>query len=262
MSEFQAVSDFDYNVQFFDCDYLGRMKMSAILRICAEVAGYDYTKKGLSHEFLLEKRMAFLTSRVSVHINSYPVSKQTLNVSTWECGKKGAIFLRGIYFKDKITGNILVEALSGWILVDPETRQIYRPGQFMFEMPQVMDRALKALPITKINAADPTYKGSWTAKNTDIDENGHVYNAVYADIASDILNADEFGRRVTDMRINYVSEVRNGETIDLYRADRDDSMIVVGKTGDKISFEFELIDNEQYITDIIPKVNNVPVVKE
>ena len=100
------------------------------------------------------------------------------------------------------------------------------------------------------------------ASCTDIDENGHVYNAVYADIASDILNSDEFGRRVTDMRINYVSEVRNGETIDLYRADRDDSIIVVGKTGDKISFEFELIDNEQYITDIIPKVNNAPAVKE
>lgn len=240
MSEYKAVTSFDYNVQFFDCDYKGRMKMSAILRICAEVAGYDYTEKGFSHEVLWDMNMVFLTSKASVHINSYPTSKQKLTVSTWECGKKGAMFLRGIYFEDKITGNILIEALTCWLLVDPRTRHIYRPAQFGYDMPQVTDRQLKALPIAKIAAEGAVWAGEWTAHNTDIDANGHVYNAVYADIASNIMPTEEYEADVSDMRINFVSEVKNGEIIELFRSDRENSTIIIGKTGEKICFEYEI----------------------
>lgn len=247
MSEYKAVSSFDYDVQFFDCDYKGRMKMSAILRICAEVAGYDYTEKGLSHEVLWDMNMVFLTSRASVHINSYPTSKQKLTISTWECGKKGAMFLRGLYFTDKSTGNILIEALTGWLLVDPNTRRIYRPGQFGYDMPQVTDRQLKALPIAKIAAEDAVRAGEWTAHNTDIDANGHVYNAVYADVASDIMSPEEFEADISDMRINFVSEVKNGEKIELFRSDGVNSTVIIGKSGEKTCFEYEII-NSQYNT--------------
>ena len=82
-------------VKFYDCDYKHRMKLSTILKHSAELAGYDYTIKGFSHEFLWEKQMVFLLSRISMKIFNYPKDTDELTISTWECGKKGAVFMRG-----------------------------------------------------------------------------------------------------------------------------------------------------------------------
>lgn len=89
--------------------------------------------------------------------------------------------------------------------------------------------------------------GEWTAHNTDIDANGHVYNAVYADVASNIMSPEEFEADVSDMRINFVSEVKNGEKIELFRSDGANSTVIIGKAGEKTCFEYEII-NSQYNT--------------
>lgn len=39
-------------VAFYECDYKERFRLSEVLRLSAEIAGRDYTDKGLSHEYL------------------------------------------------------------------------------------------------------------------------------------------------------------------------------------------------------------------
>ena len=81
-------------LRFYDCDYKCRMKLSAILKRSAEIAGRDYTLKGFGHEALWEKQMVFLLSRVSARIFNYPHEQSDLTTRTWEHGTKGAMFLR------------------------------------------------------------------------------------------------------------------------------------------------------------------------
>lgn len=40
------------------------------------------------------------------------------------------------------------------------------------------------------------------------------------------------------MRINFVSEVKNGEIIELFSSDRENSTIIIGKTEEKTCFEY------------------------
>jgi acyl-ACP thioesterase len=95
------------------------------LKLSAEIAGHDYTQKGLSHEFLWENQMVFLVSKVSFHINEYPKNQDQIISSTWEKGKKGAMFLRGFEIKSP-DGKVYIEGTAGWILVNPETRHIIK----------------------------------------------------------------------------------------------------------------------------------------
>ena len=78
-------------VAFYECDYKERFRLSEVLRLSAEIAGRDYTDKGLSHEYLWQHGMVFLVSKVSFKIYKYPTSQQKLISSTWESGKKGAM---------------------------------------------------------------------------------------------------------------------------------------------------------------------------
>ncbi len=224
---------------FYDCDYKKRMKISAILKVTAEIAGKDYTDKGLGHEFLWENGYVFLLSRISVHINQYPTEPQIVGSSTWECGKKGAMFLRG--YDIKVDGDVYVDGESGWIVVNPETRKIIRPASFPWQMPQTMDRPINALPIEKITMENEERAGEYKVQISDLDANGHVYNANYADIAMNFLPIDWYEKDVENFRINFVNEAKLGDTIEIFRELTDTDARIVGKLPDRVCFETEFI---------------------
>lgn len=225
-------------LKFYDCDYKNRIKISTILKIAAEIAGYDYTVKGYGHEFLWKNQMVFLMSRMSLRILKYPAEYEVLKMSTWECGKKGAIFLRGTDIADE-SGEIIIEALSGWVLANPETRHIYKPSAFRFEMPQLPEKTVDTLDIGKIPHENVIYVMNRDVRITDLDSNGHVYNAIYADIACDAMAKADYEKDVYDFRINFVSEAKLGDRIDIFSGESEKAVVIIGKVGEKVCFETE-----------------------
>lgn len=234
-----SVSHEQTKLCFYDCDYKKRMKISAILKVTAEVAGKDYTEKGLGHAFLWEHGYVFLLSRISLHIAAYPTEPQLLKASTWECGKKGAMFLRG--FEICADGGVLIDGESGWIVVQPESRKILRPSAFPWQMPQVLDHPVKALPIDKISAEKAEKVGEYNVQISDLDANGHVYNANYADIAVNFLPLEIFDRDVENFRINFVNEAKLADTLTIFRELDEKTARVIGYLPDKVCFETEFL---------------------
>lgn len=227
-------------VYFYECDYKNRLKLSEMLKISAEIAGYDYTKKGLSHKFLWDNGMVFLVSRVSFHIFEYPKSQTELVSSTWEKGKKGAMFLRGFEIRG-VDGKKYVEGTAGWVLVNPETRHIIKPKNFPYKMPQIMDRECSALDIGKIFCDNLRFLGKREVRLSDLDGNGHVYNGNYADMTVDVISQQLYEQDVENFRINFISEAVLGDVIEIYGNIDNKKSIVIGKICDKICFESEII---------------------
>jgi len=239
-SEISKICSEAERLKFFDCDYKNRIKISTILKIGAELAGLDYHQKGFSHEDLWNNQMVFLLSRISVKILKYPTDKQIITSSTWECGKKGAMFLRGTEICDE-NGDMMVSISSGWILTNPITRHIYKPSAFLPNIPQVMDREDYALPIGKIQVKNLKKIGDRAIRATDMDANGHAYNAVYADIACDFLSKDFFEKDVENFRINFVSEAILGDNIEIFEETTADKTVIIGILNEKTCFETEFI---------------------
>lgn len=229
---------------FYDCDYRRRAKLSTILKMTAEAAGQDYTNKGLGHEFLWDNGYVFLVSRISIHIKRYPEQKEIMSATTWECGRSGAQFLRGYTISDE-SGETCIDGISGWVLVHPETRKIYRPSQFPWQMPQITDREISALPIGKIEAENLEKIGEHVVRIPDLDANGHVYNANYADIASEFMPEELFGRDVVNFRINFVNEAKLGDVIELFLEDAGERAVVIGRVDGKNCFECEYIYTDE-----------------
>ena len=113
---------------FADCDRYQRARVSTLLSIAAAVAGADYDARGLTYEKLYEMREVFLLSRIALRIHRCPRALQVVDVTTWEDGVKAAHMQRVYEITDR--EGLLVSIRSDWILVDPQTRRIMRPGTF------------------------------------------------------------------------------------------------------------------------------------
>lgn len=234
-------------VHFYDCDYRKRIKLSSILRITGEIAGQDYINKGLDHKFLWENGWVFLLSRISFNIYQYPTEQQVIHTSTWECGKERAMFLRGYDIKDN-NGKILIEGISGWVLVDPNTRQIKKPSAFPWPQRQYEEKCPNVQPLSRIICKSLDKSGERLVRNTDIDANGHMYNAIYADVVCDAISQQLYEKDVESFRINFSSEAKINNSIDLFVEENQieeqgiskNSVIVSGKIQEKNCFDCQL----------------------
>ena len=116
-------------IRFYDCDSQKRAKVSTINKLIADIAGIGYAAAGMTHQWLWDHGYVFLLSKVSIRFDRMPVADETITISTWERGNKGASFLRDFEIFDAGEKK-LIDARTEWILVNPESRQIIRPSSF------------------------------------------------------------------------------------------------------------------------------------
>lgn len=199
---------------FADCDRNKNARVSALLRKAANYAGYDYDARGLTHERLLEMREAFLLSRMAVKIHRCPRAREVLDITTWENGVKGAHMQRVYEMADQ-EGRLCASIRSDWILIDPVTRKILRPGSFTAKPLTVCSKVIDCPEPQKIFLPRDRAKelGARTIRWSDLDGNGHVYSANYGDIVWDCLPEDLQPRVPREFYINYSKEATLGETL-------------------------------------------------
>lgn len=245
MNNYQIIAETFENkkICFYQCDFKKRFKLSEVLKLSAEIAGDDFSLRGFSHKNLLDKGMVFVVSKVSFAILEYPVDQQNIIASTWMEGNKGASFLRGFEIKDAETGESLIQGKSNWIVINPHTRKIIKPSSAGFDnMPQITDRESEAVPTGRIKAEKMTYVGKREIRMSDLDANGHVYNSVYADISIDYVSRDVYECNLNNFRINYISEAKLGDIVNIYTSYEGSRTVIIGMLDEKICFETELIN--------------------
>jgi hypothetical protein len=80
-----------------------------------------------------------------------------------------------------------------------------------------------------------------TAAYSDIDFNGHLNNARYVQWIQDILEPGTLTRAKTlRLDINYLNEVKFGETLELWKAHSGPAIAVEGRRGGQAVFRAEL----------------------
>ena len=201
---------------FWDCDREKRMRVAAMLSKMAAFAGYDYDARGLTHEKLYAMREVFLLSRAAVKIHACPQARDLLDITTWENGAKGAHMQRVYEMRDE-AGALCVSVKSEWILVDPETRRILRPGSFTAKPLGICPKEIDCPAPQKITLPKEGLEelGTRKVRWSDLDGNGHLYSARYGDIVWDALPEDLRDRTPRDFFIDYSREATLGEDLRL-----------------------------------------------
>lgn len=228
-------------IRFCDCDRHKRARVQTLLKIMADIAGVAYADRGYSHAWLWEHQSVFLLTRAAIRVRRMPIADETIVVETWETGIKGAQYYRDFTFFDR-EGNRIVEGQTAWVVVDPISRTIQKPSAFPGHFEPIPDKVADTLPPARLKPEGEFLpQGERTIVYSDIDGNGHTYNAVYGGIACDFLPAEWMESRLTDFRINFKQEALLGETLTIQTSLHQNHAFVVGRLGETISFECEFL---------------------
>ena len=201
---------------FADCDRNKRARVAALLSRAAAFAGYDYDARGLTYEKLYAMREVFLLSRMALRIHDCPRYREVMDITTWENGVKGAHMQRVYEMRDE-AGALCVSVKSEWILVNPETRRILRPGSFTAKPLGICPKEIDCPAPQKITLPKEGLEelGTRKVRWSDLDGNGHLYSAKYGDIVWDFLPEDLRDRTPRDFFIDYSREATLGEDLRL-----------------------------------------------
>lgn len=208
-------------------DRFGAMTPAAILYLAQEAAGDHCRLLGTDYETLAKKGLFWAVSRHSVEAVRLPHRGERLTVRTWPMPATRVAYPRATEICDE-AGNVLVKAVSLWVLMDVEKRSMVLPGKSGVEVPGVttgkeLELPRSLMPRPRENRTDRQVTFSL------LDRNGHMNNTHYLTWVTDLLGSEFHGAHpMKSFTVGYLSEAREGQQVALnWTLSREDNTLCV-----------------------------------
>jgi len=207
------------SVRFGDIDRSNRLTLGSIFSFFQEAAISHAADLGVGREALERTGQAWVLSRLSLFVGRRPVYGENVEVSSWPRKGEKLFAFRDYEIRDA-SGAAVVRGRGGWLVLDIEKRKPLRTEPVLALLPP--NDGIDAFPagFVSLGAGKNLAKmGERTARYSDIDYYGHMNNARYIQWIQDATNADILtGADQIRLDINYLSEVKPGETVELWTA--------------------------------------------
>ena len=219
----------EYKVHYYYTDYNNILKPSYIGRYMQETAWNALKNWGPTPEFLKERNLAFILSKISFKYYYEIYEDDIIKVETWANPAKTLVFPRNYrIYKD---GKIAVEAVSSWVLMDIKEKNILRPdaidGKFLVYDGEELDFTVqKRFKMPDENDVNIKVCNEYKVKSSDIDTYFHMNNVVYIDLIYDNLFSDgdvisqesRPKKRLISLDLNYNNEARFAQVIEINKS--------------------------------------------
>lgn len=227
-----------FPLQTRDCDLKGTWRLSSVLEAMQEAAGTHSMLLGCGRDELLRKNIVWVLSRSELHMSRYPRSGEKITLHTFPMPNRICFFPRYYIFTDE-HGEMIGKAGTLWLLLDIETRKMLPPGDIARLIPDNRDLAVPMnLPATVGNLQGEEFVTEYTPVYTDLDVNGHVNNARYADWLCNALGIELMSKNEPETVIfNYNHEILPGSRITLRRILHDRQYRLTGIMDNSAAFE-------------------------
>lgn len=202
-------------VASFDVYPNSTLKPSALQKYMQQLAREDCDAMGCTYIDMRNVNMVFVMTKMGININCPVFAYDELTVRTYNNRISGVTFEREFEFYRK--GEEVIHATTQWVIVNFDDRKIVRPRMFPFEIPaHNIDCASVEIPRAIVIPEESARVGQRTVVLSDLDENDHLNNCVYSDIAMDVVaDYDRVNDFVKSVKIIYRHEARINEILSL-----------------------------------------------
>jgi len=209
----------DTTVRSAETDFQSRWKLSSFFAAMVEAAAHHAEALGYGFEDMMARDLTWILSRLKIRFYEFPRMNDKVTIQTWPKSLQQKIFFMRDYHVLDGNGRKYASATSAYILVNPRARRMVPPHTFHGSLPN--NDGLNALDeiLDKIPEAETLEEQFVTrAGYSTVDLMGHVNNTRYIDWISDCFSfAEHQSRRLNQLQINYVNEVKPGEQVALLR---------------------------------------------
>ncbi|NLM09643.1 MAG: acyl-ACP thioesterase [Clostridiaceae bacterium] len=238
----------NYTIGYRDVDFNKNLRLSSLFGYFQDTASMNVEKLGIGVDTLLERySISWVLTKILVEINRIPAWNEKITVETWPHKPKKYEFDRDYRVRDE-KGNVIVSAISNWVLLDINTREIKKSEIISSDYPVfpfIEERALdsrirKLRPFGQLEAVYRKVIGY-----SDTDVNGHINNAKYIDYIMDCFSIEDHKKHtVKSIQVNYIKEVFPGDALVIFKDISKANLIYiegVNEADQKPAFSAELI---------------------
>lgn len=204
----------EFRIASYQTDVKARLRPSAILEIMQEIAGAHADALDVGRRKLAPKNLAWVLTRVEVHMERYPVFGEAITVETFPMPNRRVFFPRYYIFRDS-EGRQIGCAGSLWVVLDVTTRRMANASEIALLLPD--NSALTApmgMPATVEDIGGEHRESVRTPVYTDLDMNGHVNNTRYLDWCCNELGIDAMRcGTLCQFAVNFNQEILPGQEV-------------------------------------------------
>lgn len=196
-----------------DVNLFRRLKPSALLELFQELSVVHAAALGFGTEQVLSRGVVWVITMQRIEIKRMPLEQELIYLESWT-GKTTHLMYPRFYRVCDEKGEVIIQASSLWTLMDIESRKMLSSEQFGHEIVDMVNGEEIALPGAPKKASSETVS-HFTVPYSFLDQNGHMNNTRYLDLAEDLIPASLEGRKLKTISTRYQNEVRHGDVIDL-----------------------------------------------
>ena len=223
----------DYHIAYSDTDVKQRLRLSRLFTLLQEAATDHAALLGAGSDKTLDRGLFWIVTLQQAIIRRMPAYNESVKIVTWPGKIRHLLFPRFYRIEDG-SGSALIEASSLWALMDRETRKAAFPDQHGINVPAVVTG--NEIPLPSVPRFQPlTHAGTFTVPYSYIDQNGHMNNTRYFDLAEDVMPAELRARPLSCVQTEYSREALLGTKILLKSETGDDTFCLIGENdGQKL----------------------------
>jgi medium-chain acyl-[acyl-carrier-protein] hydrolase len=231
-----------YRIASYDVTPDGLVRVSALQKYMQQLAREDCNGYGATYENMRNDNMVFVITKLGLEMYTDIHSEDVISIRTYNNRIEGVQFDREFeIFKN---GKLAAAVSTYWVLLNFEKRTIVRPKLFKYSLISynIKDIIIEVPRNIFDDKGNSIQAGIRKVVFSDLDENNHLNNCVYSDIALDYSPFDLSKYTIQKVLINFVHEARLGDELNILVIPGENSYCVNAHniTKDKPCFEAEL----------------------
>ena len=216
-----------FRVKTYECRPDGNIKMACLMQYLQEVAASHAEQLGFGINKLSEINSYWVLSNLRIEINKIPKWNDEITLKTWPSGHSRSIATREFVGRSHNESE-LFQASSQWMILNKKSNRLKNLFRLHLDLPKT---GIKVLPeeLKRLEPRDD-YSEVYriTVPYSSIDLNGHVNNTEYVRWGIDALRkAFGFDGKVHSMHITYLSEIFEGDELELLLSQGDNNCFFV-----------------------------------
>ncbi|MBR2900983.1 MAG: hypothetical protein IKC39_01925 [Clostridia bacterium] len=229
------------SVKSYDVFPNSTLKPSALQHYMQQLAREDCDEMACTYQMMRDVNMVFVLTKLGINIKKPVYAYDELTVRTYNNKVSGVSFEREFeFYRD---GEEIIHATTQWVVVKYDNRQIVRPRDFPFPIGEAnIDCDTIELP-RLVKCENKELLGERTVRLSDLDENDHLNNCVYSDIALDFLPFDRKEDFVSGVRIIFRHEAVINDKLLVFvgKTEKGFAVFADNSTKESACFEAEYI---------------------
>lgn len=200
-------------IKSYQTNQYGKASIASLFNILIEAAWAHAQVMDWGYDSLKNNNLFWVLSRMYFQVEKYPAWQDEITLSTWSAGTDGMYAYREYIVEDE-KGEVLLRASSAWLILDMETRRIFRLSDYRSTFPKRIEPNACRNPKRIKPGLHPENMVFYPVLFSDLDINQHFNSVKYVervldDFGIEYLNTHE----PSELEVNYLKEGQAGDSI-------------------------------------------------